>query len=289
MTQCSSLPSTEARRGVRPARAVVGLVAAAVLLAGSIACGRSGASARPAGKPAAEASSASRPAATQPVKPWKPPRFAAHKADRARMVRTIRSYGMKDPAVVRAMAAVPRHAFVPRTYRSDAHRDSPLPIGYGQTISQPYMVAEMTRMLKLKAGSRVLEIGTGSGYQAAVLTELTRHVYTIEIIRPLADAAKKRFADLGYHVIESKCGDGYYGWAKKGPFDAIIVTCAAGQVPPPLVKQLTPGGRMVIPVGGPFATQHLLLIEKAKNGSVRSRAVMAVRFVPLRRKDITAK
>jgi protein-L-isoaspartate(D-aspartate) O-methyltransferase len=186
------------------------------------------------------------------------------------------------------MGAVPRHEFVPGSYARHAYADRPLPIGYGQTISQPYIVAYMTHHLKLTKDSRVLEIGTGSGYQAAVLAHITPHVYTIEIVKPLAAAAKKRFAGLGYRVIESRLGDGYYGWAEKGPFDAIIVTCAAGQVPPPLVKQLKAGGRMIVPVGQAWATQHLMLVEKRKDGGVRSRSLMAVRFVPLRRKDVTA-
>jgi protein-L-isoaspartate(D-aspartate) O-methyltransferase len=232
---------------------------------------------------------ATRTATTKPLKPWKPPRITARQTERAAMVRTIRSYGLTDRAILDAMNAVARHEFVGPGESDYAYRDTPLPIGYGQTISQPYIVAEMTRQLKLAQDSRVLEIGTGSGYQAAVLSEFTRHVYTVEIIKPLAEAANKRLRRLGYHVIEVRHGDGYFGWAEKGPFDAIIVTCAAGQVPPPLIQQLKPGGRMVIPVGGAFATQYLMLIEKQKDGSVRSRSLGAVRFVPLTRKDATAK
>jgi protein-L-isoaspartate(D-aspartate) O-methyltransferase len=229
------------------------------------------------------------PPTTKPARPWKPPVSTARKSERAQMVRTIRLHGLKDPAVLKAMGAVGRHEFVPAAYSRQAYDDTPLPIGHGQTISQPYIVAEMTRQLKLTKDSRVLEIGTGSGYQAAVLAMFTRHVFTIEIIKPLADAAKKRLKRLGYDVAQCHHGDGYYGWPKAGPFDAIIVTCAAGQVPPPLIKQLKPGGRMVIPVGGAFSVQHLLLVEKRKDGKIRSRSLMAVRFVPLTRKDASAR
>jgi protein-L-isoaspartate(D-aspartate) O-methyltransferase len=227
--------------------------------------------------------------ASQPKKKWSPPRFKSRFNERRVMTRAITKYGLKDPSILRAMRGVPRHFFVPRSIASRAYYDTPLPIGFGQTISQPYMVAEMTRQLRLKPTSRVLEIGTGSGYQAAVLTEFTPHVYSIEIVKPLAQAAKARFKNLGYDVIKTKRGDGYYGWPQKAPFDAIIVTCAAGQIPPPLVKQLARGGRMVIPVGGAFSRQSLMLVEKDKNGKVSSRSLMGVRFVPLRRKDVSVK
>jgi len=235
--------------------------------------------------PAARTRPATRPA----TRPWSPPRFTARRRERDAMVRVIRRYGLKDQAVLKAMTAVPRHEFVPRQFSSSAYADRPLPLGYGQTISQPYIVAEMTRQLQLKRNARVLEIGTGSGYQAAVLTEFTPHVYTIEIVKPLADAAEKRLRRLGYTVVNTRHADGFHGWAKHGPFDAIIVTCAAGQIPPPLIRQLAPGGRMIIPVGGVFATQSLMLVTKDKDGKVRSRSVMAVRFVPFIRKDPTAK
>jgi len=218
---------------------------------------------------------------------WSPPRFEERQAERDKMVRVIRAYGLADQAVLDAMAAVPRHKFVPTKYQVRAHDDTPLPIGHGQTISQPYIVAEMTRRLKLTEGSRVLEIGTGSSYQAAVLTEFTPQVYTIEIIKPLADSARRRLKGLGYTVAKVRHADGYHGWAEEAPFDAIIVTCAAGQIPPPLIKQLARGGRMVIPVGGPFATQTLMLVEKDEEGKVRSRSLMGVRFVPLRRRDVS--
>lgn len=227
--------------------------------------------------------------ARQPEKKWTPPRFKARSKDRDRMVRVIGRYGVKDRRVLQAMTGVPRHLFVPRVIASRAYYDTPLPIGFGQTISQPYMVAEMTRQLHLKPDSRVLEIGTGSGYQAAVLTEFTPHVYSIEIVKPLALAAKARFKNLGYTVIKAKRADGYFGWPQEAPFDAIIVTCAAGQIPPPLVKQLARGGRMIIPVGAPFSRQSLILVEKDKKGKVRSRSLMAVRFVPLRRRDVSVK
>ena len=201
------------------------------------------------------------------------------------MVRVIKAYGLKDKAVLAAMAAVPRHKFVPKRNTRLTYDDMPLPIGHGQTISQPYMVAEMTRLLNLTPKSKVLEIGTGSGYQAAVLTEFTEHVYTVEIVKALAESVEERLEDLGYTPVTVRHADGFNGWEDEAPFDAIIVTCAAGQIPPPLIKQLKPGGRMVIPVGPRFAVQSLMLVTKDKKGRVRSRAVMAVRFVPLVRDD----
>lgn len=212
---------------------------------------------------------------------WTPPRFTARAADRDLMVRVIKAYGLEDERVLNAMEAVPRHEFVPGSYKATAYKDGPLPIGYGQTISQPYIVAEMTRQMKLGRESKVLEIGTGSGYQAAVLTEFTPRVYTIEIIEALAESAEERLKRLGYDVVKVRQGDGYYGWEEEAPFDAIIVTAAAGGIPPPLVKQLARGGRMIIPVGGPFSVQMLVLVEKGEDGEVTSRELMAVRFVPL--------
>jgi protein-L-isoaspartate(D-aspartate) O-methyltransferase len=220
---------------------------------------------------------------------WSPPKFTDRQAERDAMARVIKSYDLTDEAVLKAMAAVPRHEFVPADLSRQAYGDHPLPIGYGQTISQPYIVAEMTRQLALKPASRVLEIGTGSGYQAAVLTYFTLYVYTVEIVKPLADAAENRLRRLGYDVVEVRHGDGFNGWPEKGPFDAIIVTCTAGQIPPPLLDQLKPGGRMVIPVGGVFSVQHLMLVEKDKDGKVRSGSLMEVRFVPLLRADPTGK
>jgi protein-L-isoaspartate(D-aspartate) O-methyltransferase len=197
------------------------------------------------------------------------------------MVEVIRRYGLEDKAILRAMRAIPRHEFVQKRHETLSYADRPLDIGYGQTISQPYIVAAMTHLLDVQPGDKVLEIGTGSGYQASVLTHLTTRVYTIEIIKELAESAKERCVRLGYDVIEFREGDGYYGWPSEAPFEGIIVTAAAGQIPPPLVEQLAKSGRMVIPVGPAYATQWLMLLEKDEEGRVRSRSVMPVRFVPL--------
>ena len=186
-----------------------------------------------------------------------------------------------DPSVLAAMKKVERHLFVPTGQQPHAYENRPLPIGHGQTISQPYIVALMTDLLQPRSDYAVLEIGTGSGYQAAVLAGLTRRVYTIEIIEPLGREAQERLARIGYRNAEVRIGDGYYGWPEHAPFDAIIVTAAATHVPPPLIKQLKPGGRMVIPVGTSFLTQDLLLVEKQRDGSVLSRQILPVRFVPL--------
>ena len=186
------------------------------------------------------------------------------------------------PEVMRALEDVPRHEFVPPARKSRAYENRPLPIGYGQTISQPYIVALMTDLLEVGPGSVVLEVGTGSGYQAAVLAELGVRVFSVEIIPPLAESAARRLERLGYRDVALKLGDGYYGWPEHAPFDAIIVTAAAGHVPPPLVQQLAVDGRMVIPVGPRFAVQHLLLVEKgAEEGEVFARSILPVRFVPL--------
>ncbi len=186
-----------------------------------------------------------------------------------------------DPRVLAAMGAVPRHRFVPSGEIRNAYENRPLPIGHGQTISQPYIVALMTDLLNVKPDHVVLEIGTGSGYQAAILAELARTVCTIEIIEPLAREADERLRMLGYGRVRTRIGDGYYGWDECGPFDGIIVTAAASHVPQPLVRQLKPGGRMVIPVGAPFLAQHLMLVEKGDDGSVRTRQLLPVAFVPL--------
>ncbi len=162
-----------------------------------------------------------------------------------------------------------------------AYEDGPLPIGHGQTISQPYIVGYMTEMLKPTKDSVVLEIGTGSGYQAAILAQLVKQVYTIEIVAPLAESAAARLKRLGYDNVEVRTGDGYFGWPEHGPYDAIIVTAAASHIPPALVEQLNPGGRMAIPVGTPFQVQELLLVEKHVDGTVKQRSHMPVRFVPL--------
>ena len=189
--------------------------------------------------------------------------------------------GIADRNVIQAMMHVPRHEFVPKRYVSSAYDDTPLPIGYGQTISQPYIVAYMTEVLNLKKESTVLEVGTGSGYQAAILSPLVKKVYTMEIIPELATSATTRLKKLGYNNIECTTGDGYYGWTGHAPFDAIIVTAAAGHIPPPLLKQLKNDGRMVIPVGGAFAVQNLILIMKDNEGRITTQNLMPVRFVPL--------
>jgi len=186
-----------------------------------------------------------------------------------------------DPRVLAAVGRVPRHEFVPRAERDLAYRNRPLPIGHGQTISQPYIVAVMTELLDPRPGDRVLEVGTGSGYQAAVLAELVKEVYTIEIIRPLGVEARYRLNSLGYDNVTVRIGDGYYGWPDEGPFDGIVVTAAASHVPPPLLAQLKPGGRMVIPVGSRFMIQQLVLIEKNADGTLQTRQMLPVMFVPL--------
>ena len=186
-----------------------------------------------------------------------------------------------SPAVRRAMGKVERHRLIPEGQRDLAYRNHPLPIGSGQTISQPYIVALSTDLLNLKGGETVLDIGTGSGYQAAVLAEIAAKVYSVEIIASLGNDARKRLEELGYGNIEIKIGDGYQGWAEKAPFDGIVVTAAAPNVPPALVAQLKPGGRMVIPVGGPGEIQFLKLIEKRADGGVSEKNVLPVRFVPL--------
>jgi protein-L-isoaspartate(D-aspartate) O-methyltransferase len=183
--------------------------------------------------------------------------------------------------VIKAMAKVPRHRFVPSHQEPYAYDDRPLPIGHGQTISQPFIVGLMTDLLDLKETDRVLEVGTGCGYQAAVLGELVREVYTIEIVEPLGKEAAARLADLGYRNVTTRVGDGYIGWPEAAPFDAIMVTAAAPVLPPALVEQLKPGGRLVIPVGPQFSGQDLLVIEKQADGKTITRNVLPVRFVPL--------
>ena len=199
-------------------------------------------------------------------------------------VRSYAGYAGDAPfsdEVLATLGRVERHKFVPPGQVRYAYDNRPLPIGHGQTISQPYIVALMTDLLEPDASDVVLEVGTGSGYQAAVLAELVDHVYSIEIIEPLATSAGERLKHLGYDNVTTKLGDGYYGWDEHGPFDSIIVTAAASHVPPPLIEQLRPGGRMVIPVGGRFMTQLLLLLEKGDDGEIVTRQIGAVRFVPL--------
>jgi protein-L-isoaspartate(D-aspartate) O-methyltransferase len=186
-----------------------------------------------------------------------------------------------DERVLAAMRKVERHKFVPPGEVVNAYQNRPLPIGHGQTISQPYIVALMTDLMRVERNHTVLEIGTGSGYQAAILAELAKAVYTIEIIEPLGKQAQERLQNLGYRNVLTKVGDGYYGWEQYAPFDSIIVTALASHIPPPLVKQLKPGGRMVIPVGTQFLTQYLMLVEKNLDGTVSSKQLLPVRFVPL--------
>lgn len=207
----------------------------------------------------------------------------AFQKNRKQMVEVqLKGRGIRDTAVLHAMATVPRHLFVAKHLRRRAYDDGPLPIGHGQTISQPFIVAYMSQIIRLKPGQRVLEIGTGSGYQAAILAEMTDHVYTMEIVPPLAEKAGKRLKKLGYRKINTRQGDGYHGWPEAAPFDAIVVTAAAEFIPPPLIKQLKEGGRMIIPVGSPFFVQHLLLVTKNR-GKITTRNLMAVRFVPFKR------
>lgn len=213
--------------------------------------------------------------------------------ERARMIEVIerhlrtapleRADEKFDPRVLDVMARTPRHLFVPDGERGRAYDDRPLPIGYGQTISQPFIVAFMTHMLKPKADHVVLEIGTGSGYQAAILAPLVRRVCTIEIIPELGESARQRLEDLGYDNVQKRIGDGYYGWEDCGPFDSIVVTAAGDHLPPPLIEQLKPDGRMVMPVGGAFVMQHLVLATKGADERVYSRSLLPVAFVPLRR------
>jgi len=222
--------------------------------------------------------------------------FTAHandqdyKSARAEMVAEVQYYAtlardVDDPefgeGVIGSLAMVKRHEFVPPEQKAYAYENRPLPIGHGQTISQPYIVALMTELVEPGSDDVVLEIGTGSGYQAAVLAKLVDHVYSIEIIDALASEAKARLARLGYDNVTTKLDDGYNGWEEHAPFDAIVVTAAASHVPPPLIQQLKRGGRMVIPVGGRFTVQQLLLIEKTEDDEVITRQIAAVRFVPL--------
>jgi protein-L-isoaspartate(D-aspartate) O-methyltransferase len=194
--------------------------------------------------------------------------------------RQIRRRGVTDQDVLDAMERVPRHEFVPSQYRPQAYADHPLPIGFGQTISQPYIVALMTQLLELKPGHRVLEVGTGSGYQAAILGEIVAEVYTVEIIEALAIQARERLARLGCGNVRVRCGDGYFGWEEHAPYDAIVVTAAAREIPPPLLAQLKDGGKLVVPVGPPGGYQTLWEISK-KKAKFNKRNVTGVLFVPL--------
>lgn len=206
-------------------------------------------------------------------------------SERAQMVsRQIAGRDVRDERVLAAMRKVPRHEFVPDSEKRSAYLDTPLPIGEGQTISQPYIVALMTELARPAGDHRVLEVGTGSGYQAAVLAELVDHVYSIEIESSLARRASEVLQRLGYKNVTVRAGDGYAGWVEQAPFDIIVITAAPDHVPEPLIAQLKPGGRMVVPVGPIAATQQLRVLEKHANGKVTSTAVAPVRFVPLRRR-----
>lgn len=201
------------------------------------------------------------------------------------MVRTgIENYPyqpVSNPRVLEAMRKVPRHLFVPAEYQDLSYRNSPLYIGYEQTISQPFIVAHMSELLELKPEHRVLEIGTGSGYQAAVLAELCKHVYTIEIVAPLGRKAANLLKELGYSQIQVRIGNGYEGWPEAAPFDRIIVTCAPEDIPQALQDQLKPGGRMVIPVGKQYGTQYMVVVTKDKKGRISQKKHYPVRFVPM--------
>jgi len=215
---------------------------------------------------------------------WHRPRSQERLDERQAMARQIKfRYGLKNPRILEVMENVPRHWFVPAKVQRLAYADHPLPIGYDQTISQPYIVAYMTSLLDLDPNTKVLEIGTGSGYQAAVLAELTPQVYTIEIVKPLAERAQQTFKKRGYKTIKAKHGDGYLGWPEFAPFDAIIVTCAPDHIPQPLIDQLKSDGQMCIPVGGVYQIQYLMLVTKQKDGKLIKESRMPVRFVPLTR------
>jgi protein-L-isoaspartate(D-aspartate) O-methyltransferase len=211
---------------------------------------------------------------------------SSYTAERADMVtRQIAERGVRDERVLSAMRKVPRHEFVPDSEKPYAYRDSPQPIGEGQTISQPYIVALMTELVRPEKSHRVLEVGTGSGYQAAVLAEIVEHVYSIEIEADLAQRASEVLRTLGYDNVTVRTGDGYAGWEEHAPFDIVIVTAAPDHIPQPLIDQLKPGGRMVVPVGPTYATQDLRVLEKDATGKVVTKNVAAVRFVPLRRRS----
>ena len=200
---------------------------------------------------------------------------------RERLVQRLKEQGIGDESVLDRIRNVPRHLFVDEALSSRAYEDTALPIGFGQTISQPYIVALMTDLARAEPGHKVLEIGTGSGYQAAVMAHLAGAVYTIEIVEPLGLQATQRLQKLGYHNVQVRLGDGYHGWEEHAPYDAILVTAAASHIPPPLIRQLKPGGRMVIPVGAAFMVQQLMLVEKNPDGTVSTRQILPVAFVPL--------
>lgn len=218
------------------------------------------------------------------------PAFEERVGERERMVRDhIEHYTynpVKDQKVLAAMRRVPRHRFVPAEYQDLAYQNNPLPIGHKQTISQPVIVAHMTELLDIQPDDRILEIGTGSGYQAAVLGELCHHVYSMEIVKPLGKLSKKVLLDLGYSQVLVRIGNGYLGWPEEAPFDKIIVTCAPDQIPQPLLDQLAPGGKMVIPVGGQFQTQYMVEVTKNQKGKISKKEHYPVRFVPMTGKTV---
>jgi protein-L-isoaspartate(D-aspartate) O-methyltransferase len=222
----------------------------------------------------------------EPADPNRPqhkhPAFSERIEERQRMVKTqIQARDVNDPNVLKAMQTVPRHAFVRSSEKSIAYIDSPLPIGFEQTISQPYIVGFMTEALKLDPNSKVLEIGTGSGYQAAVCAEIAKEVYTIEIVEGLAKIAKDRLKELGYPNVFVRAGDGFFGWKEHAQYDAIIGTAAAGRIPEPLIEQLKPGSRMILPVGSAGGLQELVIITKDQKGNLKKETVLPVRFVPM--------
>ena len=223
---------------------------------------------------------AAQPAADeQPREDWSETRDPFAAARKAMVDEQLASRDIKDAKILEVMGRVPRHRFVPENLQHEAYADRPLPIGHEQTISQPYIVALTTQLAAPKPESWALDIGTGSGYQAAVLAELCQEVYSIEIVEPLADDARRRLAELGYKNVTVRAGDGYRGWPEKAPFDVIVVAAAPEHVPQPLIEQLAPGGRLVIPVGGLF--QELLLIEKKQDGTIEQKTAVPVRFVPM--------
>jgi protein-L-isoaspartate(D-aspartate) O-methyltransferase len=229
-----------------------------------------------------ETESSARTPATAPVETWQRPRSDEYADLRRRMVETqLAGRDITDAGVLAAMRDVPRHWFVPKEIERLAYNDRPLPIGFDQTISQPYIVALMTQLVAVQRGDRVLEIGTGSGYQAAVLNELTPHVFTIEIVEPLVRRTIKIFEQRGYDNIRVRIGDGFRGWPEAAPFDAILVTCAAPEIPPPLIEQLRTGGRLCIPVDVGPRGQDLVLMVKRDDGTLERRSVLPVIFVPM--------
>lgn len=213
---------------------------------------------------------------------WNPPTFSDRQDERNEMVENqLLPRGINDQEVLDAMRKVPRHLLIPEPLRNQAYNDSPLPIGHGQTISQPYIVAFMTQTLNLDHGDKVLEIGTGSGYQAAILSHITPNVYSIEIVEALGKRAKTDLTELGYTNVHLKIGDGYHGWEEYAPFDGIIVTAAPEKIPDPLIQQLKPGGTLVIPVGESGEVQTFMKVTKSGSGEIQKERLMAVRFVPM--------